>query len=184
MFLYLVGTGCLRSVLKDIQNLRFIMKSIDKKIWLILVLLFMISGNAAVAQSIPSDIEAVVAPFDMPKLSRPVIPDRTLSIVKTGARQEVLSTEHIQKAIDRLSQKGGGTVVIPEGKWLTGRIVLRSNICLRLEKGAELHFSGDIKDYLPVVLSRNEGIDVYSLGAMIYAADAENIAITGLGMTG
>ena len=36
------------------------MKSIDKKIWLILVLLFMISGNAAVAQSIPSDIEAVV----------------------------------------------------------------------------------------------------------------------------
>ncbi len=181
MFLYLVGTGCLRSVLKDIQNLRFIMKSIDKKIWLILVLLFMISGNAAVAQSIPSDIEAVVAPFDMPKLSRPVIPDRTLSIVKTGARQEVLSTEHIQKAIDRLSQKGGGTVVIPEGKWLTGRIVLRSNICLRLEKGAELHFSGDIKDYLPVVLSRNEGIDVYSLGAMIYAADAENIAITGEG---
>ncbi len=39
------------------------MKSIDKKIWLILVLLFMISGNAAVAQSIPSDIEAVVAPL-------------------------------------------------------------------------------------------------------------------------
>lgn len=133
------------------------------------------------AQTMPAEIEPVKAPFDMPQLSRPVIPERSIRIDKTGARQGVLSTKSIQKAIDRLAAKGGGTVIIPEGKWLTGRITLKSNIRLQIDKGAELRFSGDVKDYLPVVFTRNEGIDIYSLGAMIYADGVENIALTGEG---
>lgn len=117
----------------------------------------------------------------MPALVRPEFPARTISIAKTGAKQGKLSTKAIQAAIDRLAGKGGGTVIVPAGSWLTGRIELRSNIRLHLEKNAELHFSGDIKDYLPVVAARNEGIDVYSLGAMIYADGVENIAVTGEG---
>lgn len=96
-------------------------------------------------------------------------------------RKKGLSTQLIQKAIDRMSGKGGGTVEIPKGTWTTGRIVLKSNVNLRLAKGAELHFSGQVKDYLPAVFTRNEGIEMYSLGACIYADGAQNIAITGEG---
>lgn len=129
----------------------------------------------------PTEIEPIKAPFEMPALVKPTFPDRSISIKKAGAKQNKLSTKQIQKAIDRLAEKGGGTVVVPEGKWITGRIVLKSNICLHIEEGAELHFSGDIKDYLPVVQARYEGVDAFSLGGMVYANGAENIAITGKG---
>lgn len=152
-----------------------------KIINLLLPLSLLMGWCCAAAQTIPYEIEPVKAPFEMTSLLRPSFPDRSMSIAKCGAREGKMSTAAIQRTIDRMSEKGGGTVIVPAGKWLTGRITLRSNICLRLEKGAELHFSGDIKDYLPVVLARNEGIDVYSLCAMIYADGAENIAVSGEG---
>ncbi|MCD7709970.1 MAG: glycoside hydrolase family 28 protein [Porphyromonadaceae bacterium] len=138
-------------------------------------------GVMTAVGQVPVDIEPIQAPFEMPVLERPSFPGRTLSITSTGAKPSVLCTQAIQKAIDKLAAKGGGTVVIPQGEWLTGRLILRSNINLRLEEGAELHFSGEIKDYLPVVRTRNEGVDILSLGAMIYACEAENIALTGSG---
>ena len=58
---------------------------------------------------------------------------------------------------------------------------MKSNVDLHLSEGCELHFSGAIKDYLPVVFTRDEGIELYSLGAFIYANGAENIALTGRG---
>ena len=130
---------------------------------------------------LPAEIEPVNAPFEMPDMRRPVFPNRRLSIAQAGAKQNKLSTKAIQKAIDQISRQGGGTVVVPKGSWLSGRIVLKDNVNLQLEEGAELHFSGEIKDYLPVVATRNEGVDIYSMGAMIYANGAENIAITGRG---
>ena len=133
------------------------------------------------AQQMPEEIAPIQAPFDMPQLQRPAFPARTLSITKTGAKQKKLSTAAIQKAIDQLAKKGGGTVIVPAGSWLTGRIELKSNINLRLEEGAELNFSGDIKDYLPCVPTRNEGVEVISMGAMVYANGADNIALTGKG---
>ena len=92
-----------------------------------------------------------------------------------------MSTQAIQKAIDRASRQGGGVVVIPAGRWQSGRIELKSNVELHLSEGAELAFSGNIKDYLPVVFTRDEGFDIMSLGAFIYANNAENIAVTGRG---
>ena len=102
-------------------------------------------------EQILDDISPIIAPFDMPQLKRPIFPDFNITITKTGAKQNKLCTEAIQKAIDQIAKRGGGTVIIPEGKWLSGRIELKSNINLKLEEGAELHFSGEIKDYLPVV---------------------------------
>ena len=133
------------------------------------------------AQDMPETIEPLKAPFEMPQLERPVFPERSISIVRTGAIQGTVSTKAIQSAIDRMARKGGGTVIVPAGKWKTGRIQLRSNIRLQIDEGAELCFSGDIKDYLPAVLTRNEGVDIYSMGAMIYADSVENIAVTGRG---
>lgn len=139
------------------------------------------TSNQVGAMNMPTEIAPIQAPFAMPQLVRPTFPDRTVNIAKKGAKLGKSSTNIIQKAIDDLSRKGGGTVIIPPGKWQTGRIILKSNINLHLEKGAELHFSGEIKDYLPVVLTRNEGVELYSLGAFIYANQADNIALTGEG---
>lgn len=123
-------------------------------------------------------IGRIDAPFHMPQLQRPQFPDRKM-VVKMKKRG--LSTSDIQNVIDKLADDGGGTVVIPCGKWKTGRIILKSNINLEIQEGAELEFSGFIKDYLPVIFTRDEGIEIYSLGAFIYACDAENVAITGKG---
>lgn len=139
------------------------------------------TGNQVGAANMPDEIAPICAPFDMPQLKRPEFPDRTVNIASRGAKSGRLCTKIIQKAIDELEKKGGGTVVIPAGHWLTGRIILKSNINLHLEENAALRFSGEIKDYLPVVLTRNEGIDMYSLGALIYANQADNIALTGKG---
>ena len=124
------------------------------------------------------DIAPIKAPFEMPQLQRPVIPERKV-VAKMSRRS--MNTKAIQEAIDQQHRRGGGTVEIPAGEWQTGRIELKSNICLHISKGATLRFSGDIKDYLPVVFTRDEGIEIYSLGAFIYAHNAENIAITGQG---
>lgn len=85
----------------------------------------------------------------MPEMNRPVFKDVVCSIVETGAKPEKMVTKAIQKAIDKVSRDGGGKVVIPAGIWKTGRIELKSNVNLHLEEGAELHFSGNINDYLP-----------------------------------
>ncbi len=129
----------------------------------------------------PDTIAPIHTPFDMPQLQRPVFPDLRLSITSMGARQGRFVREQIQAAIDAVALRGGGTVVIPRGDWHTGRIELRSNVCLHVEEGANVYFSGHIKDYLPVVFTRSAGIEAMSMGAMIYANGQRNIGLTGAG---
>lgn len=133
------------------------------------------------ALNLPEAIEPIRAPFHMPQLKKLTFPAVNGNITTKGARQGEIVTKQIQQTIDDLNLRGGGTAVIPKGKWLTGRINLKSNVNLHLEEGAELYFSGEIEDYLPAVFTRNEGIEVMSLGACIYANGQENIAITGKG---
>ena len=94
----------------------------------------------------PDTIAPIHAPFDMPQLMRPVFPDYTLTLTKRELKKAALVSVPIQKAIDETSRRGGGTVVIPAGVWHTGRIILKSNVNLHLEEGAELHFSGRVED--------------------------------------
>src|SRR3712207_8741850 len=53
----------------------------------------------------------------------------------------------IDQAIATCAQRGGGTVVIPQGIFLTGTLHMRSNVTLRLEKGAVLRGINDLKAY-------------------------------------
>lgn len=129
--------------------------------------------------AMPTAIAPVSAPFAMPQPQRPVFPSRRVNVPE--ALLEASATTAIQQAIDSLSATGGGTVIIARGVWPVGRITLKSNVNLCLAKGCELHFSGRIVDYLPAVFTRDEGIEMYSLGACIYACCAENIAVTGEG---
>ena len=93
----------------------------------------------------PDTIAPIVAPFDMPQLQRPTFPDYRLPITKMGAKEGRFVRQQIQAAIDAVAERGGGTVVIPKGNWHTGRIELRSNVCLHVEEGANVYFSGEIK---------------------------------------
>ena len=129
-------------------------------------------------QNMPDTIEPVESPFVMPLFERPVFPESTILV---RMEQEGMSTKPIQEAIDSMSCRGGGTVVVPPGVWRTGRLILKSNVNLHLSEGAELRFSGNIIDYLPAAFTRDEGVELYSLGACLYADGQENIALTGKG---
>ncbi len=104
-------------------------------------------------------------------------------VTKYGARKDssAKATAAIAKAITAAVKAGGGTVYFPAGKYLTGAIHLKSNITVFIDAGAELHFSDDFDDYLPMVQSRYEGVDVMSFSPLFYAYKAENIAIRGRG---
>lgn len=68
-----------------------------------------------------------------------------------------------------------------KGEWYTGPIHFKSNVHLKLEKGAVISFSDNFKDYLPVVFIPWEGNECYNYSPLIYASNCENIAITGEG---
>jgi len=91
-------------------------------------------------------------------------------------------TQAINKAIDVCSEKGGGVVIVPEGIYFTGPIILKSNVRLHISDGAILKFSTNPVDYLPVVETRWEGVDCYNYCPLIYAVNETNIAITGNGI--
>jgi polygalacturonase len=57
------------------------------------------------------------------------------------------NTQIIQLAIDKCAAQGGGIVFFPPGKYLSGTIYLRDNICLELAPGAVLLGSPDRNDY-------------------------------------
>lgn len=106
------------------------------------------------------------------------------NVLKYGAKNDSskIATVAIKKAIDAASAAGGGTVYFPAGKYLTGAIHLKSNITILIDAGAELHFSDNFDDYLPMVKSRYEGVDVTSFSPLFYAYKAENISIIGRGL--
>lgn len=134
------------------------------------------------AEAMPAEIAPLTeAPFDMGNLERPLFNRRTVKITRKNISAKGLITPAINDIINRLSAKGGGNVVVPEGMWKSGRIVLKSNVNLRLERGAVLEFSGDTEDYQPAVFTRHEGVEVMGAGAFIYADGACNIALTGEG---
>ena len=114
----------------------------------------------------------VDAPFEMPAISYPDFKDCPQFLITdfgaTKGDQEKTS-QAIEKAMDKASQAGGGTVAIPEGEWLTGKIRFKSNVNLHLEKGAVLLFSDNPKDYLPAVHTTWEGLECFNYSPLIYA---------------
>jgi polygalacturonase len=103
---------------------------------------------------------------------------RTFGAVGHGAD---LCTGAIRQAIAAASAKGGGTIYFPAGIFVTGPIHLPSHITLYLDAGSVLKFSTNLDDYLPMVPSRWEGIEVTNFSPLIYAQNATDIAIRGRG---
>lgn len=93
---------------------------------------------------------------------------------------KTLNTQAFEKAIKECASNGGGQVLVPNGKYLTGAIHLESNVNLHLEDNAEILFSINPKDY-PIVHTSWEGTEVMNYSPLIYAKNKTNIAITGKG---
>ena len=106
------------------------------------------------------------------------------NVLTFGAKNDSssLCTKAIASAINAAEKKGGGTIYFPAGKYLTGPIHLKSNITIFIDAGAELHFTDNFDEYLPMVASRFEGTNVNSFSPLFYAYKAENIAIKGSGI--
>lgn len=82
-----------------------------------------------------------------------------------------LNTRFIQAAIDQAHDEGGGRVMVPKGRFLSGSVILKTGVELHLEKGAVLLGSLNPDDY--VIIKRWK--------ALVMADHAQNIAITGKG---
>lgn len=125
----------------------------------------------------------VEAPFPMEPIKIFTYPPKDFTITKYGAVSdgEKDNTKAIARAIAACNKAGGGRVVVPEGKWVTGPIHFKSNVNLHLEEGAEIIFSDNPSDYLPAVPVSWEGLECYNYSPLLYAYECENIAITGKG---
>lgn len=113
----------------------------------------------------------------------PTFRDKDYNITDYGAVGDGMTknTEAFRKAIEACSADGGGRVVVPQGKFLTGAIYLESDVNLHISEGATVLFSRDSSDY-PMVLTRWEGMECMNYSPFIYAYEEENIAITGKGI--
>jgi alpha-L-rhamnosidase len=111
-----------------------------------------------------------------------IAPDQRLSIAAVGAVGDgtTLNTAVIQRAIDRLATNGGGTLVIPQGEFLTGAIFLKPGVNLHLDPGAVLKGSSNIEDY-PAMETRIEGHTQVWRPALVNAKNADHLRITGAG---
>lgn len=88
-----------------------------------------------------------------------------------------MDTRAIQAAIDACESKGGGTVVIPEGVFVTGTIELKSNITLMVEQGAVLKGSSSMDDYPP-----NSFGGYRKCPSLIFANGRHDVRIAGEGL--
>jgi hypothetical protein len=89
-----------------------------------------------------------------------------------------LNTKAIQSAVNDCAAKGGGTVVIPAGTFISGSVELKSNITLCLSPGAVLRGSDKLEDYPPLAFRHNELGQTRSL---LWAMNQSDIRITGEG---
>ncbi len=91
-----------------------------------------------------------------------------------GVKSEgiTLNTKSIQKAVDFISENGGGRLVFYVGRYLTGTIQLKSNVTIELKEGAVLVATTSVYDYLGTNGTK----------ALIVADGQQSIGITGTGV--
>lgn len=103
-------------------------------------------------------------------------------VTKYGAKGDSVTRNNIaiQKAIDACNKSGGGKVIFPAGKYLSGTIVLKDNVTIVLQKNAVILGSTNVEDY--------QNMDPFADGlgtdvgwALVVAVDAKNIGIEGEG---
>jgi len=97
------------------------------------------------------------------------------------ADDATINTRAIQSTIDHLAARGGGTVVVPAGVFVSGALFLKPGVHLHLDQGAVIKCSTDMKNF-PVQRTRIEGHFEESFNpALINASGCDGLTITGQG---
>src|SRR5688572_16474465 len=112
-----------------------------------IVLLFLAGSLLASGKVFAGTFEEALA--RLPAVQVPHFRKDTFLISKFGAKADgvFINTTAINKAISACSEKGGGVVMIPQGLWLTGPLLMKSNVNLNLATGAVLQFTSDFDQY-------------------------------------
>lgn len=106
--------------------------------------------------------------------AHPVIPTRTFSLKDYGPAGNGITpdTEVFHRAINACASAGGGTLVVPAGRYLTGPLDLCSNLNLRLEAGAVILFVQDFTAY---------AVENQKPRPLLQAANCRDVMISGAG---
>lgn len=139
-------------------------------------LLLMATATTATAQDYSKYYQNL--PTQMAQVKAPVIPDNSVILTEVGGVGDgmTLCTDAFKKGISKLTKMGGGHLNVPAGVWLTGPIMLKSNIDLHLDKNAIILFSPDKR----LFVDPSGKSDRCYPG--IRASKQTNIAITGEGI--
>jgi polygalacturonase len=141
------------------------------------------AARAARASNWPPTPADLAADLIVASVRRPWFPPRNFDITRFGAVGDgtTMNTAAFASAIAACNRAGGGHVIVPPGSFLTGAIHLLSNVDLHVESGATILFSQDPSDFLPVVFTRWQGIELMNYSPFIYSYGQRNIAVTGQG---
>ncbi|MGF6847891.1 polygalacturonase/acetyl esterase/lipase [Chitinophaga sp. W3I9] len=119
----------------------------------------------------------------LPEIASPVFKKDTFNITRYGAVPDgiTLNTTAINNAITACSRNGGGVVLVPEGLWLTGPVVMKNNVNLHLKSAATLLFTPDKSQYA-LVEGLYEGRSAARNQSPVSGSNLHDIAITGKGV--
>jgi len=141
------------------------------------------AGASPSAPAAPRTAADLAADRIVASVRRPWFPPRVFRVTDFGAVGDgtTKNTTAFAAAIAACHRSGGGHVVVPAGSFLTGAIHLLSNVDLHVTPGAAILFSQDPDDYLPVVFTRWQGIELMNYSPFIYCHGQRNVAVTGQG---
>jgi polygalacturonase len=89
-------------------------------------------------------------------------------------------TGAFQRAIDACGRAGGGIVLVPSGRFVSGALFLRSNVQFHMLPGAVMIASDRFEDFPPID-GRSEGIERKTHASLFTGERLENVSITGTG---
>ena len=137
----------------------------------------------ATAEAVATEDPWARLPGILARIRPPEFPDRDFPISRFGAVADgrTDATAAFRAAIEACHRAGGGRVVVSPGVFVTGPIHLKSNVNLYVSEGATIRFRRDPAAYLPVVLTRWEGVELMGYSPLVYACEQTNVAVTGNG---
>lgn len=145
--------------------------------WMVVVVFVL--GTLAGENQTQQASGTVLAGHPDPGSAVPIFNVRTFGAVGDGTH---LDTAAIQAAIDQCTAAGGGTVLVPAGRYLVGTLRLKSHVHLHVVSTAAILGSPDLSHYATDVEPCGFVSAAHINKCLLYAADAEDISLTGRGV--